>query len=587
MSCRSDAAYSSFLLILLIHANVVNTGEGRRFGGTFLIFIIICKKEEFAPFLKNMSALLDERLQHKSTHALAGRYRITYTAHKLGPNVPLLVFIHGLGGQITQFQHQLLHFSHCANVLAIDLLGHGRSLRIGDDDSLHVPVTAQHVSLSAIAADLSLIFDLYRLDINILIAHSMGCALIALMLKHRQHHPHPPPPPSSRIAALILIGPKFHVPPWLRFLAHMPHWLFNLYRWYARQGHLYSPSVNAMLSPTCHDQQVRRLQYAVGLDSSTATFLAIVGSVAAFPTASDWARLRDLHCPILCIVGEDDTVCPIDKNAQLIHRLLQSSSSSSSSSSSDATLYPPPVTLPNAGHNCMMEQPGLLNALVAKFLITDCQIKTLDTAHQLLEMSDPGYKWNMKNYDKWKHTPNVSHLITTITTTTTTTSTVTSGTNKNGAVVAKLRGMKVMRKGDDDHSPSVFRHRFPHVGLVIDISKDPPPYDTTQVPYYKLPTQSKRPPTPDQVAHFIQIVHRFFQSIATSPHPPMVAGEVSVHCHYGYNRTGFMICSYLIEKGGMAVDEAIRVYERAREHGIRHVHFKDELYLRYAHKTRA
>jgi len=118
--------------------------------------------------------------------------------------------------------------------------------------------------------------------------------------------------------------------------------------------------------------------------------------------------------------------------------------------------------------------------------------------------------------------------------------------------------------------------RFPPLGLIIDLSKDEPPYLTEDpnIPNYtKLANTSKVVPPQEEVRDFISVASKFHESASDK--------EIFVHCHYGYNRTGFMICSYLIEKLGVPVSESIRRFETARPPGIKHQHFKDELYLRY------
>jgi len=54
-----------------------------------------------------------------------------------------------------------------------------------------------------------------------------------------------------------------------------------------------------------------------------------------------------------------------------------------------------------------------------------------------------------------------------------------------------------------------------------------------------------------------------------------------VHCHYGFNRTGFFVVAYLVERMGWPLKAAIDEFERARPPGIRHGHFIDELWGRY------
>ena len=47
--------------------------------------------------------------------------------------------------------------------------------------------------------------------------------------------------------------------------------------------------------------------------------------------------------------------------------------------------------------------------------------------------------------------------------------------------------------------------------------------------------------------------------------------EICVHCHYGFNRTGFVISCWLIEEEGYGVKEALEAFKTARPNGIRHV----------------
>jgi pimeloyl-ACP methyl ester carboxylesterase len=78
------------------------------------------------------------------------KLRIVHIIHELGSKVPLIVFIHGLGGQVklnnvdilkkrlkfffvyfiykvSQWKCQIEYFSRTAHILAIDLLGCGKS----------------------------------------------------------------------------------------------------------------------------------------------------------------------------------------------------------------------------------------------------------------------------------------------------------------------------------------------------------------------------------------------------------------------------------------------------------------------------
>ena len=82
---------------------------------------------------------------------------------------------------------------------------------------------------------------------------------------------------------------------------------------------------------------------------------------------------------------------------------------------------------------------------------------------------------------------------------------------------------------------------------------------------------------PDQSA-----IRRFIQLVNDILHENTVANPlIAVHCHYGFNRTGFLICCYLIEVLGWSVEEAVEGFKITKQPGIKHPHFIDALYVRY------
>ena len=49
----------------------------------------------------------------------------------------------------------------------------------------------------------------------------------------------------------------------------------------------------------------------------------------------------------------------------------------------------------------------------------------------------------------------------------------------------------------------------------------------------------------------------------------------------GFNRTGFVVCSYLVQALGMSVNEALVAFEQARPPGVKHERFVKELHRRF------
>jgi len=157
--------------------------------------------------------------------------------------------------------------------------------------------------------------------------------------------------------------------------------------------------------------------------------------------------------------------------------------------------------------------------------------------------------------------------------------------------------MKTLREIDDTHSPAMFvRDWKGKIQAVIDISHENPVYDPKGldeggIEYHKFPTVSKIPPTPEEVGDFVKLVDRLRDQTIKAKSDPEKQNEtgksepsdglIGVHCHYGFNRTGFFICSYLIEKERYGVQQAIDAFKEARPPGVRHAHFLDQLFVRY------
>lgn len=58
-------------------------------------------------------------------------------------------------------------------------------------------------------------------------------------------------------------------------------------------------------------------------------------------------------------------------------------------------------------------------------------------------------------------------------------------------------------------------------------------------------------------------------------------GTLSLPFIAGFNRTGFVVCSYLVQALGMSVAEALAAFEQARPPGVKHERFVKELHRRF------
>lgn len=117
------------------------------------------------------------------------------------------------------------------------------------------------------------------------------------------------------------------------------------------------------------------------------------------------------------------------------------------------------------------------------------------------------------------------------------------------------------------------------IGLWIDLTNTNRFYDRREIEdndcqYVKLQCRGHgETPTMEQTKAFIEIVEEFNRD-----HPLEVIG---VHCTHGFNRTGFLIVSYMVEKQDCAVEAALAAFAKARPPGIYKEDYIRELFRRY------
>jgi mRNA-capping enzyme len=58
-----------------------------------------------------------------------------------------------------------------------------------------------------------------------------------------------------------------------------------------------------------------------------------------------------------------------------------------------------------------------------------------------------------------------------------------------------------------------------------------------------------------------------------------------VHCTYGFNRTGFLICTYLCRENDMSIDATIDLFSKARQPGIYKQDYLTELLRKYGDES--
>ncbi|KAJ5084628.1 hypothetical protein NUU61_009207 [Penicillium alfredii] len=532
--------------------------------------------------------------------------------------VPLLVFVHGLGGSLAQFHHLLTSLSNVGSCFGIDLPGCGLSK--------FAPTNWDAYTVEALAELLVEAIEQHRdRDAGqevVLVGHSLGCSLSALLAssnspigKNLKEH----------ILGLVAVCPKASPPSpeevtVFRRLLYVPGPLFDLWRCWDRRGGAKSASVMRMVGDDA-DLETRDLQVRFNKQSKTPVWRRMAwGTLPDYKNGDNQANggipgecvWAGIHIPMLLVAGEADSVtkpAEVQKLLKLFgkgstHTRIDSSGSSiipdASRVHDSAPASPNPlaheeyygveptdqekqnrfvgdkrkrlvksVVLPApASHALLYDRATYrtLSGIIQDFLSQNIDSR-LGLGWQLQYMNTSG-KWDVKNLAKWQKVAPVSEPI-----------------------ANTFAALKMLREVDDQHNPVIFSQKYHgRIHAVVDISHESPVYNPVQmekggIRYYKHPTVSKIPPTPDETRDFIALIDRLQRDIDDQMEkrevPSLPRPLVGVHCHYGYNRTGFLIVCYLIERLGFGVQDAIDEFNRCRPPGIRHGHFVDTLFVRY------
>ncbi|RWA11847.1 hypothetical protein EKO27_g3281 [Xylaria grammica] len=566
--------------------------------------------------------------------------------------LPLLVFIHGLGGSVAQFHPLLTSLSNSASCLAIDLPGCGRS-------QFAVTAWDAYTTENLTSLTEAIINDYVEEGQGVvLIAHSMGTAIAAAIANKKSTNRLSPP---LNVMGIIGICPLSGPPPEalvrsFRRLLWIPDFIFNLWRAWDRRGGPESASVKRFVGPGS-DLEVRQLQDRFNNQSRTSVFRRMAwGSLPVYidgkPTGglfgnASWA---DLDLPIFLVGGEHDTVIP-PKEVGKVEEMLKAAaedqeiydkyhganrsyvSASDGRALGEAAAPANPSTAPrdhmpqsieeisqddftrkkaflaSGGEESFLEDPTtprdhqdpgsssdipsqpihpkktvqstilpaghallympatvrILAGLVSDFM-NEHITGRFSLGWQLQYLSREG-KWDVKNLAKWKGVQPVSDPI--------------------GGI---FRALKTLREVDEEHCPKMFAAKWGNeIKDIIDISHADPVYDpksfSDSIKYHKFPTVSKIPPTDVEVAGFINLVDKVREDQKRRSSSGGNWSDdyvIGVHCHYGFNRTGYFVVCYLIERCGYGVQKAIETFAEARPNGIRHSHFLDRLFVRYS-----
>lgn len=117
------------------------------------------------------------------------------------------------------------------------------------------------------------------------------------------------------------------------------------------------------------------------------------------------------------------------------------------------------------------------------------------------------------------------------------------------------------------------------MGLLVDLTNTTRFYDRADIEkegikYVKLSCKGHGEcPTAETTEMFIRLCEHFIEKTPTE--------LIGVHCTHGFNRTGFLICAYLVEKMDWSIEAAVAAFAQARPPGIYKGDYLKELFRRY------
>uniref|UniRef100_A0A6I8RUA9 mRNA-capping enzyme n=1 Tax=Xenopus tropicalis TaxID=8364 RepID=A0A6I8RUA9_XENTR len=117
------------------------------------------------------------------------------------------------------------------------------------------------------------------------------------------------------------------------------------------------------------------------------------------------------------------------------------------------------------------------------------------------------------------------------------------------------------------------------MGLLVDLTNTTRFYDRNDIEkegikYIKLQCKGHGEcPSQENTDTFLRLCERFIDRNPTE--------LIGVHCTHGFNRTGFLICAFLVEKMDWSIEAAVATFAQARPPGIYKADYLKELFHRY------
>ncbi|XP_051496718.1 RNA/RNP complex-1-interacting phosphatase [Apus apus] len=127
------------------------------------------------------------------------------------------------------------------------------------------------------------------------------------------------------------------------------------------------------------------------------------------------------------------------------------------------------------------------------------------------------------------------------------------------------------------------REQKEELGLIIDLTYTTRYYGPEELPdtlcYSKILTMGREVPSSQTFSQFKCVVKKFLRDNKDNDK------LIGVHCTHGLNRTGYLVCRYLIDVEGMEPNTAIELFNRARGHPIERTNYIQDLQMRSVKKS--
>ena len=208
-----------------------------------------------------------------------------YETHKLAPDKPWLVFLHGAGGSVKTWTYQVPYFAAQFNLLLIDLRDHGKSKNVQ-------PVLDQY-HFELISEDIKRVLDFENIENAYFMTLSFGSVLLQDLY---MRYPY-------LVKGTVIAGGIFKGSFFIRSFVYLAR-VFNLFLRYSTMYRLFS----YLLMPRRHHELSRRIYQRQAAKLSQAEYMKWVGLYGEFFKLLKLFYYQSLNIKTLIIMGEEDYV---------------------------------------------------------------------------------------------------------------------------------------------------------------------------------------------------------------------------------------------------------------------------------------